>query len=60
MIEIPNELFPVMAFFFAVIVGRIGTIIADKFRKDDVSIDISTQVTSNTSADEQHAVAKKG
>lgn len=59
MIEIPNELFPVMAFFFAVIVGRIGTIIADKFRKDDVSIDISTQVASNTS-DEQHAVAKKG
>lgn len=48
MLLIPTELFPIIAFLFAVIFGRIGTIIADMFRKESVSVDISSQPTEKT------------
>lgn len=36
MITIPAVLYPVVAFVFAVVIGRLGTIIADHFRKDEM------------------------
>lgn len=52
MILIPTELLPVIGFFFVVIFGRIGTIILDLFRKEDVSVDITSQATDKTALSE--------
>ena len=60
MITVPAILYPVIAFLFAVVVGRIGTIIIDHFRKDEMQLDSTSASMKPKSAHAGMTVAKHG
>jgi hypothetical protein len=60
MMTIPAILYPVLAFLFAVVVGRIGTIIMDHFRKDEMQLDSTSATLKSTSSRSGMPVAKHG
>lgn len=60
MMTVPAILYPVIAFLFAVVVGRIGTIIMDHFRKDDMQLDAASASTGSKAAHARLPVAKHG
>lgn len=60
MMTIPAILYPVLAFLFAVVVGRIGTIIMDHFRKDEMQLDSTSATLKSTSYRAGMPVAKHG
>lgn len=54
----PAILFPVIAFVFAVVFGRIITILLDKFvRKDEVYMDVATSEKVNSAESETEQAA---
>lgn len=60
MMTVPAILYPVVAFLFAVVVGRIGTIIMDHFRKDDMRLGSTSASLKSTSAHAGMPVAEHG
>ncbi|RYY78683.1 MAG: hypothetical protein EOO69_10055 [Moraxellaceae bacterium] len=60
MITVPAILYPVLAFLFAVVVGRIGTIIMDHFRKDEMRLDAASASLKSKSTHAALSAAKHG
>ncbi|RYZ79988.1 MAG: hypothetical protein EOO68_38065 [Moraxellaceae bacterium] len=60
MLTIPVVLYPVIAFLFAVVVGRLGTIIADRFRKDEMLLQSSSNHLNAQAGNAAMRVAKHG
>jgi hypothetical protein len=60
MMTIPAVLIPVLAFLFAVVIGRIGTIILDRFRKDEITLQSNTASMKSQSAHAGTPVAEHG
>lgn len=59
MMTIPAILYPVLAAFLAIIVGRIGTIIMDHFRKDEILVD-AAQLGATKTANQRGVSLKHG
>lgn len=60
MITIPAVLYPVLAFVFAVVIGRLGTIIADRFRKDEMLLQSNSNPSNAQAGNAALRVAKHG
>jgi hypothetical protein len=60
MITIPAVLYPVLAFMFAVVIGRLGTIIADRFRKDEMLLQSNSNQSNAHAGNGALRVAKHG
>lgn len=60
MITVPAILYPVLAFLFAVVIGRIGTIIMDHFRKDEMRLDSASASLKSKPSHSGLSAAKHG